>query len=125
MPILKPRLDFQDDGGTPGWRTNQATWHPAPTPRFHPWQFLFAALALPPLLAIMAAASWLIWICLQAGLGTQGAITALAVLAALVALLRRRTGMGIGAAMAFVALAGLVGVVWLCFGMIGWALIAS
>jgi nitrate reductase NapE component len=98
---------------------------PNPTQRLRLWQFLFAALALPPLLAVAGAACWLIWICLQAGLGTQGAITALAVLASLVALLRRRTGMGIGAALSFVALAGLVGVVWLAFAMVGWALMVG
>jgi hypothetical protein len=74
-------------------------------------------LALPPLLAIMAAASWLIWLCLQADLGTECAVTALACLAALVALLRRRTGMGVGAALAFVAQAGLVGVVLRAFAI--------
>jgi hypothetical protein len=26
MAPLDPRLDFEDDGGTPAWRANQATW---------------------------------------------------------------------------------------------------
>ena len=37
--------------------------HTAPTPRFAAWLFLLAALVLLPLLAFIATALWLVWMC--------------------------------------------------------------
>ena len=89
-------IPFADDGGTPAWRANQATWRTPPAPRFPIWRFLFALAALPPLLAFMAAASWLAWMCFEGVMGPPGAVIALVGIAALAALIRRHTGMEIG-----------------------------
>ena len=119
---LKPnkgmaKMETFDQGGTRAWKANAATWRVPPSPSFRPWQYLLAALALPPLLAIGGAACWLLWICAHAALGTRGAVMALAGLAALTAFLQRRTGMGIGPTLTLIALAGLVGLVWVVFGL--------
>src|ERR1700722_17473341 len=55
-------IPFADDGGTPAWRARHAS-PPALRPAL--WRFLFAAAALPFLLAFMAAASWLAWMCFE------------------------------------------------------------
>ena len=85
MPTLNP---FADDGGTPAWRANQATWRTPPAPRFPIWRFLFAAAALPFLLAFMAAASWLAWMCFEGVMGPPAAIITLAGIAAVAAFIR-------------------------------------
>jgi hypothetical protein len=100
------------DGGSPACRANLQTWRANPAPRFPIWRFLLAVAALPPLLAFLAAASWLAWMCFQGVMGTLGALMALAGIAALAALIRRHTGMALGAALTFVALVGLAGLGW-------------
>ena len=46
------------------YRANLGTWHTAPQSRFPAvWLFLLAALVLPPLLAFIATAFWLVWTC--------------------------------------------------------------
>jgi hypothetical protein len=95
-------IPFADDAGTPAWRAR----HTLPTAsRFPIWRFLFALAALPFLLAFMAAASWLAWMCFRGVMGPPGAIIALAGIAALVAhwhgsrlgvVPRRRGGVGRG-----------------------------
>ena len=57
-------------------------------PRFPVWRFLLAVAALPPLLAFMAAASGLAWMCFRGVMGPPGAVIALAGIAALAALIR-------------------------------------
>ena len=84
-------IPFADDGGTPTWRAHHAL---PPGPRFPIWRFLLAVAALPPLLAFMAAASWLAWMCFRGVMGPPGAIIALVGIAALVALIRRAHGYG-------------------------------
>jgi hypothetical protein len=90
MPTPVP---FADDGGTPAWRVRHAL-HSAP--RFPIWRFLLALAALPFLLAFMAAASWLAWMCFEGVMGPPGAIIALVGIAAPAALIRRHTGMALG-----------------------------
>jgi hypothetical protein len=119
------KMETFDQGGTRAWKANAATWHAPPSPNFRPWQYLFAALAIPPLLAIGGAACWLLWLCAHAALGTQGAIIALAGLGAVTAFLSRRTGMGIGPTMILIALAGVVGLVWVVFVLVAWAIVVS
>jgi len=53
-------IPFVDDGGTAAWR---ALHDPPAASHFPIWRFLFAAAALPLLLAFMATASWLAWMC--------------------------------------------------------------
>jgi hypothetical protein len=54
-------IPFADDGGTPAWRARHAS---PPAPHFPAvWRFLLAALVLPPLLAFIATAFWLVWMC--------------------------------------------------------------
>ena len=65
-------IPFADDGGTPACRANLQTWRANPAPRFPIWRFLLAVAALPPLLAFLAAASWLAWMCFQGVMGTAG-----------------------------------------------------
>ena len=46
------------------YRAKLGTWHAAPTPRFAAaWLYLLAALVLLPLLAFIATALWLVWMC--------------------------------------------------------------
>src|ERR1700722_7246257 len=108
-------IPFADDGGTPTWRAHHAL---PPAPRFPIWRFLLAVAALPPLLAFLAAASWLAWMCFQGVMGTLGALMALAGIAALAALIRRHTGMALGAALTFVALVGLAGLGWVVIALV-------
>jgi hypothetical protein len=122
MPTLNP---FADDGGTPAWRANQATWRTPPAPRFPIWRFLFAAAALPFLLAFMAAASWLAWMCFEGVMGPPAAIITLAGIAAVAAFIRRHTGVQIGMALCLIAVVGLVGVVWVVFALLAVALVAG
>jgi hypothetical protein len=75
-----------DDGGTPAYRANLQTWRANPVPRFPIWHFLLAVAAQPPLLAFLAAASWM---CFQGIMGPSAAIIALVGIAALAALIRR------------------------------------
>ena len=98
---------------------------PLPAPRFLIWRFLFAAAALPPLLAFMAAASWLTWMCFQGAMGTPGAVIALVGIAALAALIRRHTGMEVGMALSLIAMVGLVVLVWVVFAFVALALVAG
>ena len=67
MPTPVP---FADDGGTPTWRARHAS---PPALRFPIWRFLFALAALPFLLAFMAAASWLAWMCFEGVMGPPAA----------------------------------------------------
>jgi hypothetical protein len=78
------------DGGTPAYRANLQTWRANPGPRFPIWRFLLAVAALPPLLAFLAAASWLSWMCFQGIMGPPAAIIALVGIAVLAALIRRQ-----------------------------------
>jgi hypothetical protein len=118
-------IPFADDGGTRAYRANLQTWRAAPAPRFPIWRFLLAAAALPPLLAFMAAASWLTWMCLQGAMGTPGAIIALVGIAALAALIRRHTGKALGGALSLIAIVGLVVLVWVVFALVVVALAAG
>ena len=111
-------VPFADDGGTPAHRANSQTWHTVPPPRFLIWRFLFAAAALPPLLAFMAAASWLTWMCFQDAMGTPGAVIALVGIAALAALIRRHSGIALGGALSLIAMVGLVVLVWVVFALV-------
>ena len=115
-------IPFADDGGTPAWRARHA---PPPAPRFPIWRFLLAVAALPPLLAFMAAASWLAWMCFQGVMGPPGAIIALAGIAALAALIRRHTGMAARHGAVPHRVVGLVGVVWVVFALLAVALVAG
>lgn len=54
-----------------------------------------------------------------------GAVIALAGIAALAALMRRHTGMAIGAALSLVALVGLAGLVWVVFARLAVALVTG
>ena len=54
-------IPFADDGGTPAWRARHASPPAAPLPVI--WRFLLVALVLPPLLAFIATAGWLVWMC--------------------------------------------------------------
>jgi hypothetical protein len=46
------------------YRAKLGTLHTAPTPGFaSTWLFLLAALVLVPLLAFIATALWLVWMC--------------------------------------------------------------
>jgi hypothetical protein len=48
----------------PTYRAKLGALHTAPTPRFAAaWLFLLAALVLLPLLAFIATALWLVWMC--------------------------------------------------------------
>src|ERR1700733_1255145 len=115
-------IPFADDGGTPDWRPRHAS-HSAP--RFPIWRFLLAAAALPFLLAFMAAASWLAWMCFRGAMGPPGAVIALVGIAALAALIPRHTGMEIGMALCLIAVVGLFGVVWVVFALLAVALVAG
>ena len=119
MPTPVP---FADDGGTPAWRARHAS---PPALRFPIWRFLFALAALPFLLAFMAAASWLAWMCFEGVMGPPGAIIALAGIAALAAFIRRHTGVQIGIALCLIAVVGLVGVLWVVFALLAVALVAG
>jgi hypothetical protein len=66
-------IPFADDGGTRAYRANQATWRTPPAAGISIWRFLLAVAAPPPLLAFVAAASWLAWMCFQGVMGTPGA----------------------------------------------------
>ena len=112
-------IPFADDGGTPARRATP------PAPRIPIWRFLIALAALPPLLAFMAAASWLAWMCFEGVMGPPGAVIALAGMAALAALIRRHTGMEVGLALCLVAVVGLIGLVWVVFALLAVALVAS
>jgi hypothetical protein len=114
-------IPFADDGGTPAWRASHA---PPSASRFTIWHFVFAAAALPFLLAFMAATSWLAWMCFQGVMGPPGAIIALTGIAALAAFIRRHTGMQIGIALCLIAVVGLVAVVWVVFALLAVALVA-
>ena len=92
-------------------------------PRFPVWRFLLAVAALPPLLAFMAAASGLAWMCFRGVMGPP-AVIALAGIAALAALIRRHTGMEVGLALCLIAVVGLVAVVWVVFALLAVALVA-
>jgi hypothetical protein len=115
-------IPFADDGGNPTWRAHHAL---PPAPRFLIWRFLLAVAALPPLLAFMAAASWLAWMCFRGVMGPPGAIIALVGIAALAALIRRHTGMEVGLALCLIAVVGLVAVVWVVFALLAVALVAG
>jgi hypothetical protein len=115
-------IPFADDGGTPAWRARHAS---PPALRFPIWRFLLAIAALPPLLAFMAAASWLAWMCFEGVMGPPAAIIALAGIAAVAAFIRRHTGMQVGMALCVVAVVGLVGVVWVVFALLAVALVAG
>ena len=115
-------IPFADDGGTPAWRARHAS-HSAP--HFPIWRFLLAVAALPFLLAFMAAASWLAWMCFRGAMGPPGAVIALVGIAALAAFIRRPTGMEIGMALCLIAVVGLIGVVWVMFALLAVALVAG
>ena len=115
-------IPFADDGGTPAWRARHAL---PPGPQFPIWRFLIAAAALPFLLAFMAAASWLGWMCFQGIMGPPGAVIALTGIAALAVIIRRHTGMEIGMALCLIAVVGLVGLVWVAFALLAVALVAG
>ena len=115
-------IPFADDGGTPAWHARHAS---PPALRFPIWRFLLAIAALPPLLAFMAAASWLAWMCFEGVMGPPAAIIALAGIAVVAAFIRRHTGMQIGIALCVVAVVGLVGVVWVVFALLAVALVAG
>ena len=113
---------FADDGGSHAWRARLAS---PSAPRFAIWRFLLAVAALPPLLAFMAAASWLAWMCFRGVIGPPGAVIALAGITALAALIRRHTGMEVGLALCLIAVVGLVAVVWVVFALLAVALVAG
>ncbi len=115
-------IPFADDGGTPAWPAHHAS---PPAPRFPIWRFLLAVAAIPPLLAFMIAASWLSWMCFEGVMGPPSAIIALVGTAALAAVIRRHTGMALGAALSLVAVVGLVGLVWVVFALVALALVAG
>src|ERR1700733_13384270 len=94
-------------------------------PRFPVWRFLLPLAARPPLLAFMAAAPWLAWMCFRGVMGPPGAVIALAGIAALAALIRRHTGMEVGSALCLIAVVGLVAVVWVVFALLAVALVAG
>jgi hypothetical protein len=73
----------------------------------------------------MAAASWLAWMCFRGVMGPPSAVIALAGIAALAALIRRHTGMALGAALTFVALVGLAGLGWVVIALVALALVAG
>ena len=58
-------------------------------------------------------------------MGPPGAVIALTGIAALAALIRRHTGMALGAALSLVALVGLAGLVWVVFALLAVALVAG
>ena len=121
MPMPIP---FADDGGTPDWGARPAS---PPAPRFPIWRFFLLALtALPLLLKFVAAASWLARMCFEGVMEPPGAVIALTgIAAALAALIRRHTGMTLGAALSLVALVGLAGLVWVVFAWLAVALVAG
>jgi hypothetical protein len=122
-------IPFDDDGGTPAWHPRLALPLGKPAsplaPRFPVWQFLLSLGALPPLLAFMAAASWLAWMCFRGVMGRPSAVIALAGIAALAAPIRRHTGMEVCLALCLIALVGLVAVVWVVFALLAVALVAG
>ena len=118
-------IPFADDGGTRAYRANQATWRTLPAAGISIWRFLLAVAALPPLLAFVAAASWLAWMCVQGVMGTPAAILALTGIAALAALIRRHTGMDLGPALTLVALVGLAGLGWVVIALVALALVTG
>ena len=114
-------IPFADDDGAPAWRAHHAS---PPAPRFPIWRFLLAVAPIPPLLAFIAA-SWLAWMCFEGVMRPPSAIIALVGIAALAALIRRHTGMALGAALSLVAVVGLVGLVWVVFALVALALVAG
>ena len=119
MPMPIP---FADDGGTPAWRARHA---PHPTPRFPNMVLPARRCRDTALLAFMAAASWLAWMCFQGVFGPPGVSIALVGIAAPAAFIRRHTGMALGAALSLVALVGLAGLVWVAFALLAVALMAG
>ena len=109
-----------DDGGTPAWHARLASRTTIPV-----WRFLLALGALPPLLAFMAAASWLAWMCFRGVMGPPSAVIVLAGIAALAALIRGHTGIEVCLALWLIALVGLVAVVWVIFALLAVALVAG
>ena len=117
-------IPFADDSGTCSYRANLGTWR-TPAPRFPFWRFMFAALALPLLLPFVAAAAWLAWMCFQGVMGTPGAVITLVGIAALAALIRRHSGIEVGRALCFIAIVGLVVLVWVVFAFVALAVVAG
>ena len=115
-------IPFADDSGTSARRVRHAVRSAS---RFPIWRVLIALAALPFLLAFMAAASWLAWMCFERVMGPPGTIIALVGIAALAAFIRRHTGMQIGIALCVVAVVGLVGVVWVVFALLAVALVSG
>ena len=115
-------IPFADDGGIPPGAP--AT----PRPPHHASRSGGSCSPLPrapPLLAFMAAASWLAWMCFQGVMGPPGAIIALVGIAALAALIRRHTGMASRLwRCRLIAVVGLVAVVWVVFALLAVALVA-
>ena len=58
-------------------------------------------------------------------MGPPGVVIALTGIAAVVALIRRHTGMALGVALSRVALVGLAGLVWAVFARLAVALVAG
>ena len=101
-------IPFADDGGTPACRAHLQTAAPSRT--------TLPDLALPARRCRAAAPAGVLGSGVLAGLdvlpgcyGNAGRIIALAGIAALAALIRRHTGMALGAALTLVALVGLAG----------------
>ena len=92
-------------------------------PRFPVWRFLLALGGLPPLLAIMAAASWLAWMCFRGVMGPPSASSCWPALR-----LWQPSYDGTRASKsawrcALIALVGLVAVVWVVFALLAVALV--
>jgi len=115
-------IPFADDSGTSARRVRHAVRSAS---RFPIWRVLIALAALPFLLAFMAAASWLAWMCFERVMGPPGTIIALVGIAALAAFIRRHTGMEVGLALCLIAVVGLVTVVWVVFALLAVALVAG
>ena len=117
---MRTSIPFADDGRTPPWHARLAFRNTLSN-----LALSARGAALPFLLAFMATASWLAWMCFRGAMGPPSAVIALVCIAALAAFIRRHTGMEIGMALCLIAVVGLFGVVWVVFALLAVALVAG
>jgi hypothetical protein len=123
MQAMPYRIPFSDDGSERMWRSDRSPRRPAGARQSYSTAGLIARLViLPPLMAILAGAAWMLWSSVQDALGEDSVIYLLPVLAVLVLVVAYHAIPAFAGSFALLGWCSFLALVWGLVGMLVWAM---
>ena len=112
-------------GGEQQWHANPGPPQSAPPRRYSTAGLIVRLMVLPPLLAVLAGAAWLLWAAIVDALGEDSVIFVLPVLVVIAVIVGYHAAPSFAGSSALLGWCGFLAMVWGVVGMLVWALIAG